>query len=84
MNHAKKGNYMKNITDIKKEDKVILSAYLGILMCEAEELINYLSKVFNRKVDAGEFTEPNFFKDVREKVKSDFDKLLIDMESEVS
>lgn len=75
---------MKTLNEVTDLDKVVLSAYLGILMCEPEDLLTYLNIKFERIVDPGEFTEPNFFKEVREKVKSDFDKLLIDMESEVS
>lgn len=56
-----------------------LSAYLGVLMCEPGDLILYLSDKFDRRVDSGEFTDPNFFSEVRTVVQEDFEKLIMEV-----
>lgn len=67
---------MKRFEELSDYQKIVLSAYLGVLMCEPSDLLLYLSDKFDRRVDPGEFTDPNFFSEVREVVKEDFYKMI--------
>lgn len=70
---------MKRFEELSEYQKIVLSAYLGVLMCEPGDLILYLSDKFDRRVDSGEFTDPNFFSEVRTVVQEDFEKLIMEV-----
>lgn len=67
---------MKRFEELSDYQRIVLSAYLGVLMCEPGDLILYLSDKFDRRVDSGEFTDPNFFSEVRIVVQEDFEKMI--------
>lgn len=55
-----------------KEEKVIVSAFTGCLLCEPEELFKFASMKFGREIEAKDFVEPGFMEELKLKTKPDF------------
>lgn len=58
-----------------KEEKIIVSAYTGYLMCDFGSVHEYIEKVLGRPVFTHELTDKRIQKEIEEKVKPDFIKL---------
>ena len=58
-----------------KEEKIIVSAYTGYLMCDFTSVHEYIEKVLGRPVFTHELAEKRIQKEIEEKVKPDFIKL---------
>ena len=54
------------------QEKIIVSAYTGVLMCEFSDVHNYIEKKLGRPVYIHELTDKKFWEDLREKTKDDF------------
>ena len=57
------------------KEKLIVSAYTGILMVEWEELHRFVEKLLGRPVYAHEFDDEAVIEEILAKVKDDFMKL---------
>lgn len=55
-----------------KQEKIVVSAYTGILMCEMNELCEYIQKKFGRPVFDHELADKNIQKKIKEKSKEEF------------
>lgn len=53
-------------------EKIVLSAYTGILMCDFEDLHKYIEKILGRSVWTHELAEEDIWKEIQEKSKDDF------------
>lgn len=58
-----------------KQEKVIVSAYTGIFMCDIADIKPYIEEKLGRPVEALEFGSQKFWTGVREKVNDDFMKI---------
>lgn len=58
-----------------KEEKMIISAYTGVLMVDKVEFYKYASKILKRPVYRYEFEMVNIWETLRREVKEDFLKL---------
>ena len=61
-----------------KKERLIVSAYTGILMVDRDEFLEYTEKLLNRPVLAKEIYTEEFANAVVNAVKNDFDKLCED------
>ena len=61
-----------------KEEKLIVSAYTGILMVDVGEFLEYTEKLLDRPVLAKEIYTEEFANAVVNAAKEDFDKLCED------
>ena len=59
-----------------KQEKIILSAYTGILMCEFDDLHKYIEEVLERPVFTHELASEDVMKEIREACKTDFMKII--------
>lgn len=57
-------------------EKVILSAYTGILMCNISEVHKYIEKLLSRPVWTHELSSEILWKEIKEKAKPDFLKII--------
>ena len=57
-------------------EKVVLSAYTGILMCDMSEVHKYIEKLLGRSVWTHELASETLWKTIKEKAKSDFLKII--------
>ncbi len=55
-----------------KQEKIIVSAYTGVLMCDFVELHEYIEKKFGRPVFTYELADRGVQKEVEEKSKEEF------------
>lgn len=55
-----------------KKERIIVSAYTGILMCEFNELHKYIEEKFGRPVFTHELAEETMWKQIKELSKKDF------------
>jgi len=55
-----------------KEEKIILSAYTGVLMCDFRDLHEYIEDLFGRSVWTHEMGEEWFEQELKSKSKDDF------------
>lgn len=60
------------------QEKIIVSAYTGVLMCEFSDMVKYVEKILGRRVFTHEFAEEEVCKEIKEKSKADFLKLCRD------
>ena len=58
-----------------KKEKMIVSAYTGVLMVEEDEFYDYLEQLMGRPILAKELNSEDFVNSVVEAVKDDFMKL---------
>lgn len=58
-----------------KQEKIVISAYTGTLMCSIDELLQYASKLMNRPVFTHEFADSKMCSEIRERSKADFQKI---------
>ena len=58
-----------------KKEKIVVSAYTGVLMCDFADLQEYIEKKFGRPVFTHELADEDFQKEVKEKSKEDFLKI---------
>ena len=61
-----------------KEERLIVSAYTGILMVEWDEFLEYTEKLLNRPILAKEVETEEFAEEVINAARSDFEKLCED------
>lgn len=57
------------------KERIIVSAYTGVLMCEFSKLHEYIEKILGRPVFTHEMANENVWKEIKEKFKEDFMKL---------
>ena len=55
-----------------KQERLIVSAYTGVLMCDMSDLQEYIEKVLNRPVWTHELGDKNVLAEIKEKVRPDF------------
>lgn len=55
-----------------KQEKVIVSAYTGYLMCDFNDLHEYIEKKFGRPVFTHEMGDSLFLEHLRNKCREDF------------
>ena len=53
-------------------EKVVLSAYTGILMCDFDEVHEYIEKLLGRSVWTHELASEALWTQIKEKAKPDF------------
>lgn len=61
-----------------KEERLIVTAYTGVMMVEESEFYDYLEQVMGRPILAKELSSEDFANSVVEAVKDDFMKLCED------
>ena len=57
-------------------EKVVLSAYTGILMCDFSEVHKYIEKLLGRPVWTHELASEALWSEIKEKAKPDFHKII--------
>lgn len=55
-----------------KREKVVVSAYTGVLMCDIDDLQKYVEEKLGRPVFTHEFAEQSIWDEIHEKSKFDF------------
>lgn len=55
-----------------KQEKVIVSAYTGILMCDFSDVHEYIEKKLGRPVWTHEFADEGLNDEIREATREDF------------
>lgn len=63
-----------------KQEKIIVSAYTGVLMCDISEMYEYIEKKLGRPVWTHELASEKVLEEIQEATKSDFLKLCKDEE----
>lgn len=61
-----------------KQERIIVSAYTGVMMCKFEDLHKYIEKILGRPVLTHEMAFETVQKEIREKSISDFIALCSD------
>ena len=61
-----------------KEEKLVVSAYTGILMVEWDEFLEYTEKLLNRPILVKEVETEEFAEEVINAARADFEKLCED------
>lgn len=64
-----------------KQEKIIVSAYTGYLMCNFSDMHEYIEKKLGRPVWTHELASEEVMAKIREAIKSDFLKLCKDEEN---
>lgn len=54
------------------QERIIVSAYTGFLMCKFEDLHEYIEQKLDRPVFTHEMANNEFISDLRDKCKDDF------------
>lgn len=57
---------------MNKQEKIIVSAYTGYLMCEFEDLHKYVEELLGRPVFTHEMGDSDIEREIHEKSKPDF------------
>ena len=57
------------------DEKIVVSAYTGFLMCDLNEVHKYIEKLLDRPVFTHELENALVWKEIREKSKLDFLKI---------
>ena len=57
---------------MKKIEKVIVSAYTGVLMCKFSDMHEYAEKILKRPIYTHEFATEELAKELKEASKADF------------
>ncbi len=55
-----------------KREKIIVSAYTGVLMCDFDDVHKYIQKKLGRPVFTHELSDKGIQKEIEEKSKEDF------------
>lgn len=55
-----------------KQERIIVSAYTGFLMCDFDDMHNYIEEKLGRPVWTHELADKNVLAEIREKCKLDF------------
>lgn len=55
-----------------KDEKLIVSAYTGVLMCDMGDLQNYIESVLGRKIWTHDLADHEVWNEIKEKTKDDF------------
>lgn len=55
-----------------KDEKLIVSAYTGVLMCDMGDFQKYIEDVLGRPVWTHELADHNVVEEIKAKVKDDF------------
>lgn len=55
-----------------KEERIIVSAYTGFLMCDFADVHEYIEKKLGRKVWTHELADKKTWEEIKEKTKEDF------------
>lgn len=55
-----------------KQEKIIVSAYTGMLMCDFDDVHEYIQKKLGRPVFSHELADKDIQKEIEEKTKGDF------------
>lgn len=58
-----------------KQERIIVSAYTGYMMCDFDSMHKYIEEILGRPVFTHELARDYILKEIREKVKPDFIKL---------
>ena len=58
-----------------KQEKIIVSAYTGVLMCDFDDVHEYIQKKLDRQVFTHELADKDIQKEIEEKSKEDFLKI---------
>ena len=61
-----------------KNEKLIVSAYTGVLMVDWGELLDFAEEKLNRPILAKEVDTEEFFEELRNAIEDDFTKLCQD------
>lgn len=54
------------------KEKVVLSAYTGVLMCDFEDVHKYIEGILNRPVWIHELADSKIWDEIKEKARYDF------------
>lgn len=68
--------------EMTKQEKIIVSAYTGFLMCDISEMYEYIEKKLGRPIWTHELASEKVLEEIHEATKSDFLKLCKDEEVE--
>ena len=55
-----------------KQEKIIVSAYTGVLMCDFDDVHEYIQKKLGRQIFTHELADKDIQKEVEEKLKEEF------------
>ena len=55
-----------------KQEKIIVSTYTGVLMCNFDDVHEYIQKKLGRPVFSHELADKDIQKEIEEKTKEDF------------
>lgn len=55
-----------------KQEKIVVSAYTGYLMCDFSDMQEYIEEKLGRPVFTHELSDKKILQEIREKVKPDF------------
>ena len=55
-----------------EQEKIIVSAYTGYLLCDFEKVHEYIEKKLNRPIWTHEYADETVYKEIREKCRDDF------------
>lgn len=55
-----------------EEERIIVSAYTGVLMCSFSELQKYVEQKLSRPVFTHEFADKDVIEEIKERVRDDF------------
>lgn len=55
-----------------KEERIIVSAYTGFLMCDFDDMHKYIEEKLGRPVWTHELADPKVLEEIREKIKPEF------------
>lgn len=58
-----------------KQEKIIVSAYTGVLMCNFDDLKKYIEEKLNRSVLTHELASHDVWEEIKKKIKKDFIEL---------
>ena len=58
-----------------KQEKIIVSAYTGVLMCDFGDVHEYVEEKLGRPIFTHEFADKDIQKEIKEKSKEDFLKI---------
>lgn len=62
-----------------KQEKIIVSAYTGYLMCKFEDLHKYVEEALGRPVFTHELADEDVIADIREAIKPEFNAVCHDL-----
>lgn len=57
---------------MNKQERIIISAYTGVVMCKFEDIHRYIQKKLGRPILTHELALDNIEEEIREKTRDDF------------